>query len=89
MILTLDKTENSCIIGNSCGTVAQLVRALPCHGKGRGFEPRQFRHFFVGKHLPIKSREYTLPAIHILALENIVTNSVDVEICFIFADSVH
>jgi 3-oxoacyl-[acyl-carrier-protein] synthase II len=25
------------------GTVAQLVRALPCHGRGRGFEPRQSR----------------------------------------------
>ena len=26
------------------GGVAQLVRALPCHGRGYGFEPRRFRH---------------------------------------------
>ena len=26
------------------GDVAQLVRALPCHGRGRGFEPRRPRH---------------------------------------------
>ena len=28
------------------GDVAQLVRALPCHGRGRGFEPRRPRHRF-------------------------------------------
>ena len=28
----------------SYGDVAQLVRALPCHGRGRGFEPRRPRH---------------------------------------------
>ena len=28
----------------SIGTVAQLVRAPPCHGGGCGFEPRQFRN---------------------------------------------
>src|SRR5688572_12227091 len=27
------------------GGVAQLVRALPCHGRGYGFEPRRSRHF--------------------------------------------
>ena len=27
-----------------CGGVAQLVRALPCHGRGYGFEPRHSRH---------------------------------------------
>lgn len=27
------------------GIVAQLVRALACHARGRGFESRQFRQF--------------------------------------------
>ncbi len=35
------------------GDVAQLVRALPCHGRGRGFEPRRPRH-----KNPTKSRVY-------------------------------
>ena len=30
------------------GGVAQLVRALPCHGRGYGFEPRRSRHLFLG-----------------------------------------
>src|SRR5207237_3613692 len=30
------------------GGVAQLVRALPCHGRGYGFEPRHSRHSAVG-----------------------------------------
>ncbi len=30
------------------GAVAQLVRALPCHGRGREFEPRQHRHLLFG-----------------------------------------
>ena len=29
----------------STGIVAQLVRALPCHGRGREFESRRFRHY--------------------------------------------
>jgi hypothetical protein len=32
-----------------CAEVAQLVRASPCHGEGRGFEPRLSRHLFVAK----------------------------------------
>ncbi len=31
------------------GVVAQLVRAPPCHGGGRGFEPHQRRHPAHGK----------------------------------------
>ncbi len=49
------------------GPVAQLVRALPCHGRGRGFEPlpgRSDSFFFIllgilaqlGEHLPYKQR---------------------------------
>ena len=30
------------------GGVAQLVRALPCHGRGYGFESRHSRHLFLG-----------------------------------------
>ena len=29
------------------GVVAQLVRASACHAEGRGFEPRQSRHFLI------------------------------------------
>ena len=34
-------------VGVACayGLVAQLVRALPCHGRGRGFEPHPGRHY--------------------------------------------
>jgi hypothetical protein len=28
------------------GDVVQLVRTLPCHGRGRGFESRRPRHSF-------------------------------------------
>jgi hypothetical protein len=34
---------------NKCAEVAQLVRASPCHGEGRGFEPRLSRHLFNEK----------------------------------------
>ena len=33
-------------LSSTSGDVAQLVRALPCHGRGRGFEPRRPRHSF-------------------------------------------
>ena len=48
------------------GPVAQLVRAPPCHGGGRGFEPHPGRFYFLsfvygilaqlGEHLPYKQR---------------------------------
>ena len=50
---------------NSFGLVAQLVRAPPCHGGGRGFEshPGRFTTKFeygilaqLGEHLPYKQR---------------------------------
>ena len=57
----------SLIIEN--GLVAQLVRAPPCHGGGRGFEPHPGRLQFIivysmfngiiaqlGEHLPYKQR---------------------------------
>ena len=46
---------------NNFGPVAQLVRAPPCHGGGRGFEPHPGRYNFgilaqLGEHLPYKQR---------------------------------
>ncbi len=45
------------------GLVAQLVRAPPCHGGGRGFESRLGRFQYgngvlaqLGEHLPYKQR---------------------------------
>ena len=41
------------------GPVAQLVRAPPCHGGGRGFESHPGRFGIVaqlGEHLPYKQR---------------------------------
>ena len=40
------------------GIVAQLVRALPCHGRGREFESRRFRHFLF--HKKLKKRDSDL-----------------------------
>jgi hypothetical protein len=43
------KTADSETCGKSKkikGDVVQLVRMLPCHGRGRGFEPRRPRHRF-------------------------------------------
>src|SRR6185437_765256 len=33
-------------VGPKCGDVVQLVRTLPCHGRGREFESRRPRHTF-------------------------------------------
>ena len=35
---------SSNLVEDANGMVAQLVRALPCHGRGCGFESRPFRH---------------------------------------------
>src|SRR6266705_1519225 len=34
------------VVDLASGDVVQLVRMLPCHGRGRGFESRRPRHFF-------------------------------------------
>src|SRR5215813_3170758 len=33
-------------VSDGAGDVVQLVRTLPCHGRGRGFESRRPRHSF-------------------------------------------
>ena len=43
MIDTLGALKYIC---KCCGDVVQLVRTLPCHGRGRGFESRRPRHSF-------------------------------------------
>ena len=40
-------TQTKC--KSALGGVAQLVRALACHARGRGFESRHSRHFPVKK----------------------------------------
>ena len=38
---------SSPIVSTKNGLVAQLVRALACHARGRGFEPHPGRHFLI------------------------------------------
>ena len=38
--------DGSCQSVQKVGDVVQLVRTLPCHGRGRGFESRRPRHSF-------------------------------------------
>ena len=38
-------TGSSPVLSTIYGLVAQLVRALACHARGRGFEPHPSRHF--------------------------------------------
>ena len=35
------------VVNGRCGDVVQLVRTLPCHGRGREFESRRPRHFLT------------------------------------------
>ena len=45
--LVLGTSSNPVFPTNAC--VAQLVRALPCHGKGRGFESHRTRQELLQK----------------------------------------
>ncbi len=40
-------TGSSPVVPTRNGLLAQLVRALACHARGRGFEPHAGRHFFL------------------------------------------
>ena len=46
-----------------CAEVAQLVRASPCHGEGRGFEPRLSRHLMDEKSHSIGDGFFVLKSI--------------------------
>ncbi|SRR5579883_440959 len=46
LFLTVPWRAKSFIVRRAKGDVVQLVRMLPCHGRGRGFEPRRPRHRF-------------------------------------------
>src|SRR6202049_4634453 len=44
--VTIDTLPALGCLRNHRGDVVQLVRTLPCHGRGRGFESRRPRHSF-------------------------------------------
>jgi hypothetical protein len=46
------------VVDLASGDVVQLVRTLPCHGRGRGFESRRPRQFFESApHMFVKTSE--------------------------------
>jgi hypothetical protein len=57
---------------NQSGDVAQLVRALPCHGRGRGFEPRRPRHSFQKTYGMIRPQKTTNLNFAILSATSLV-----------------
>src|SRR6266436_7785576 len=47
------------VVDLASGDVVQLVRTLPCHGRGRGFESRRPRHSFQA----LASKEWPHPVV--------------------------
>ena len=50
--------------GITAGDVVQLVRTLPCHGRGRGFESRRPRHSLENSHHPRDARSARRLRVH-------------------------
>ena len=46
LVKALSSKEFGDLVDLVSGDVVQLVRTLPCHGRGRGFESRRPRHSF-------------------------------------------
>ena len=45
---------------NTLGLVVQLVRMLPCHGRGRGFESRPVRKNTIRLYMQLARQPFTL-----------------------------